>query len=119
MQLHQLRAFREVARLRSFTRAAQHLHYAQSSVTAQIQNLEEIVGAPLFDRGGRRIALTEAGRCLLPYAEQVLTLVETARHEVAAVAAGGPCRRPGAQAPTSHSPAARPPATRAAPTRAA
>jgi DNA-binding transcriptional LysR family regulator len=82
MELQHLRAFREVARELSFTRAARNLHYAQSSITAQVKSLEEHLGARLFHRGGRYIALTDAGTRLLPYAEQILGLVEAARREV-------------------------------------
>lgn len=82
MNLQQLRTFREVAAELSFTRAAKKLHYAQSSVTSQIKNLEEAVGAPLFDRSGRRIALTDAGARLLPYVEKILHTAEAAQREV-------------------------------------
>ncbi|GAA4800676.1 hypothetical protein GCM10023220_31510 [Streptomyces ziwulingensis] len=69
----------------SFTRAAKNLHYAQSTVTTQIKNLEEAVGTELFDRSRRQLTLTEAGRRLLPHAEQIIELAETARRDVAAV----------------------------------
>lgn len=85
MQLQQLRAFCEVAREQSFTRAARNLHYAQSSVTAQIQNLEVAVGVPLFHRGGRHVTLTEGGHCLLPYAERIIEVAEEARRQVTEV----------------------------------
>ena len=64
------------------TRAATALHYAQSSVTAQIQSLESDLGVPLFDRLGRQIELTVAGRQLLLYAERLLTLADEARRSV-------------------------------------
>ncbi|GAA2092355.1 hypothetical protein GCM10009759_17980 [Kitasatospora saccharophila] len=85
MHLQQLRAFCEVAAELSFTSAARNLNYAQSSVTAQIQNLEDTVGASLFDRSGRRVALTEAGRRLLPHAERIITAIEEARLDIAAL----------------------------------
>ncbi|MER6424959.1 LysR family transcriptional regulator [Streptomyces sp. NPDC001137] len=83
MQLQQLRAFREVAAELSFTRAARNLHYAQSTVTTQIKNLEEAVGTELFDRSRRQLALTGAGEVLLPHAERIIEFVEAARREVA------------------------------------
>ncbi|MEU1519634.1 LysR family transcriptional regulator [Streptomyces sp. NPDC005811] len=86
MQFQQLRAFREVAAELSFTRAARNLHYAQSTVTAQIKNLEEAFGAELFDRSRRRLALTEAGELLLPHAERIIEIAEAARREVGRVA---------------------------------
>ena len=79
LDLRQLKTFRAVASEKSFTRAASLLHYAQSSVTAQVQALEEDLGVPLFDRLGRRVELTLAGRQLLVYAEKLLDLSEEAR----------------------------------------
>ncbi|WAZ22901.1 LysR family transcriptional regulator [Streptomyces cinnabarinus] len=84
MQIQQLRAFREVAAESSVTRAARNLNYAQSTVTAQIQNLEESVGAALFDRSHRRLTLTEAGARLLPYAQLIIDAAEAGRRAVAA-----------------------------------
>jgi DNA-binding transcriptional LysR family regulator len=55
------------------------LGYAQSSVTAQIQALEEDVGVPLFDRIGRRVELTQAGQKMVGYADRILALTEEAR----------------------------------------
>ena len=79
MELRHLNTFRAVAKALSFTRAASQLGYAQSSVTDQIKALERDLGVPLFDRPGRRVVLTEAGRRLLPYAEKVLLLADEAR----------------------------------------
>jgi DNA-binding transcriptional LysR family regulator len=55
----------------SFTKAALKLDYAQSSITAQIQALEQELDKPLFDRIGRKIQLTSAGEKLLPYAQEI------------------------------------------------
>jgi DNA-binding transcriptional LysR family regulator len=82
MELRQLRTFRAVANLLSFNRAAEHLHYAQSSISAQILALEEELGVQLFDRLGRRIQLTEAGERLLQYAEKIVNLVDETHAEV-------------------------------------
>lgn len=79
MELRQLVTFRMVAGTLSFSRTAQALNYVQSSVTAQIQGLEEELGVRLFDRLGKRVALTDAGARLLPYAEKMLSLSEEAR----------------------------------------
>jgi len=79
MELRQLTTFRMVATTLSFSRAADALNYVQSSVTAQIQTLEEDLGTRLFDRLGKRVALTDAGTRLLPYAEKILSLAEEAR----------------------------------------
>lgn len=73
-----LRTFRTVARTLSFTKAAEELGYAQSSVTMQIQALERATGVKLFDRLGRKIALTDSGRRLLEYADRIAALSEEA-----------------------------------------
>ncbi len=80
MELRHLRTFRVVARTLNFTRAAAELHYAQSSVTEQIQALEAELGSTLFDRATRK--LTAAGERLIGYADQVLELVEEAKAAV-------------------------------------
>lgn len=74
LDLDQLATFRAVSQQLSFTSAGKGLGMAQSSVTAQIQALERNVGVALFDRLGKKVALTEAGRKLLAYAEQLLAL---------------------------------------------
>lgn len=78
MELRRLRTFASVARLLSFSRAAEALHYAQSSVSAQVLALEDELGVQLFDRLGRGIVLTEAGEHLLGYARKMLDLEEEA-----------------------------------------
>jgi DNA-binding transcriptional LysR family regulator len=82
MELRQLTTFRMVATLLSFSRAAESLNYVQSSVTTQIQVLEEELGVRLFDRLGKRVALTDAGKRLLQYTERILHLVEEAHSVV-------------------------------------
>jgi DNA-binding transcriptional LysR family regulator len=79
MELRQLATFRAVATTLSFTRSASALGYAQSSVTAQIQALEEELSVRLFDRLGSRVVLTEAGRRMLPFAERILDMADAAR----------------------------------------
>lgn len=86
MEHRQLKTFGAVARALSFTRAAEGLGYVQSNVTAQVKALEAELGAPLFDRLGRRVVLTDAGRTLLGYAGRILDLHEEA---LAAVASAG------------------------------
>jgi DNA-binding transcriptional LysR family regulator len=82
MEIRHLATFQAVARFLSFNRAAQELNYAQSSVSAQIQALEDELNVQLFDRLGRRILLTEAGSRLLQYAEKMLDLADETRAEV-------------------------------------
>ena len=69
-----LHTFCEVEKWGNFTRAAEALGYAQSSVTTQMQKLEEQYGVILFERAGRKMQLTQAGEVLLPYARQILAL---------------------------------------------
>jgi DNA-binding transcriptional LysR family regulator len=83
MEIRQLRSFQTVANLLSFNKAAGQLHYAQSSISAQIQALEEEFGAQLFDRLGKKVQLTETGAQLLQYANKILDLVDETRSEVA------------------------------------
>ncbi len=64
--LNALRAFEAGARHLSFTRAADELHVTQAAVSHQVKALEEYLGVALFRRMTRRLALTEAGRVLLP-----------------------------------------------------
>lgn len=82
MDLRHLRTFQVVARTMSFTRAAEQLDYAQSSVTAQIQLLEKELDVVLFSRLGRRISLTDAGSRLLAYADKMLNLADEAQFAV-------------------------------------
>ena len=88
VQTEMLETFREVARQRSITGAAAALRYTQSAVSRQIAALELELGARLFDRLPRGVALTEEGRCLLEHAAAVLDRLALARREVAAVHAG-------------------------------
>ncbi|NVK01105.1 MAG: LysR family transcriptional regulator [Oceanospirillaceae bacterium] len=74
-----LQAFVEVARSSSFSNAAQNLFITQSAVSKRIAQLEGQLNTRLFDRIGRSISLTEAGRTLLPQAERILTEFEDAR----------------------------------------
>lgn len=83
MEFRQLKTFRVVAEQLSFTRAAEQLHMAQSSVSAQIRGLEEELKVMLFDRIGRRVLLTEAGRKLYDYARRLEGITDEMRSEVA------------------------------------
>ncbi len=74
LDLVKLRSFVAAATSLSFRKAAETLHYAPSTVTMQIKALEEEFGAPLFDRAGRGMILTEHGRRLLPHALRLLDI---------------------------------------------
>lgn len=83
MELHQLRYFARAADLGGFTRAAAACHVSQPSLSQQILKLEQELGRPLFDRVGRQVRLTEAGRLLKPYADQILAQVDEAKARLA------------------------------------
>jgi DNA-binding transcriptional LysR family regulator len=79
-----LKTFLAVARNRNFTRAAEEVHLAQSSVSDQIQSLETELGTELFIRSRMGLELTAAGEILRPYAEEILTVADEARAAVEA-----------------------------------
>jgi DNA-binding transcriptional LysR family regulator len=79
VQLRQLKTFRLAARCGSLAEAALQLHYAPSTVTEQIRALETELGAMLFAREARGVTLTEEGRRLLPFAEQMVDLADQAQ----------------------------------------
>ncbi|QGV79978.1 LysR family transcriptional regulator [Streptomyces ficellus] len=79
MDTRLLRTFTTLARTGSFTAAAAELHVAQSTVTVHIRTLERDLGVPLFDRLPTGALLTDAGRRLLPEAEDVLDAVARLR----------------------------------------
>jgi DNA-binding transcriptional LysR family regulator len=72
LNLRDIRAFIAVAQTGNFTRAAARLHLSQPALTVQIRRLEETVGVRLFDRNSRNVALTPAGRELLPVLQKSL-----------------------------------------------
>ena len=72
LSLRDIRAFIAVAQTGSFTRAATRLHLSQPALTVQVRRLEETVGVKLFDRNSRSVALTPAGRELLPMLQKSL-----------------------------------------------
>ncbi|MFF2886206.1 LysR family transcriptional regulator [Paenibacillus sp. NPDC057967] len=80
MDIRQFQTFKSAADLGSFTKAAQALQYSQATITSHIQQLEEEIGYPLFDRLGKRIVLTEAGKELYPYVVELLTAYSKIKH---------------------------------------
>lgn len=86
IELRHLRYFLAVAETENFTRAAERLAVSQPSVSQQIKDLEEALGSPLFDRIGKRVQLTEAGRAFRSHAEGVLARFDEAVASVDAVA---------------------------------
>src|SRR5689334_10817492 len=76
MELSQLRAFVEIAKIGQLTRAAEKLHLSQPALSGQLKSLEESLGVSLFDRSSSGMALTAAGRALLAEAERIVDSVE-------------------------------------------
>jgi LysR family transcriptional regulator, transcriptional activator of nhaA len=74
LNFHHLLYFWRVARTGHLTRAAQDLHISQSALSAQIRQLEDRLGEPLFEREGRRLVLTDTGQLVLSYAENIFGL---------------------------------------------
>ena len=82
MELFQLRYFLKAAERESFTRAADEMGISQPALSRAIANLEGEFGQPLFERQGRRVALTDAGRLLQSRAQQAVALLEDAKSEI-------------------------------------
>lgn len=78
MELRHLITLKTIVERGGFKKAAEHLGYAQSSVTTHIKELEEEIGKPLFDRLGRKVILTHYGEQFLPYAVQIIELYSQA-----------------------------------------
>jgi DNA-binding transcriptional LysR family regulator len=79
MDLATLNAFIAIAELGSFSEAAERLHLTQPAVSKRIASLEQQLSVRLFDRLGREVSLTEAGRALLPRAYQILNVLDDTR----------------------------------------
>ena len=85
MELYQLRSFSAVAELGQLTRAAERLHVSQPALSAQIKALEDELSVVLFERSAGGMALTAAGRHLLPEAERVLGAAQALRSQALAL----------------------------------
>ncbi|NIK67404.1 LysR family transcriptional regulator [Paenibacillus sp. BK720] len=82
MELRQLKTFRMVASTLNFTRAAEVLNYVPSNVTMQVKALEEELGVRLFDRLGKQLVLTTAGKRFLTHIQAVLDKLDEAHSVV-------------------------------------
>lgn len=103
MQLNfkHLRYFRAVAHIGNLTRAAAQLNLSQSALSVQIRKLEAQLGHALFDRKGRQLHLTEAGRIALDYADAIFSTSEELLGTMAGARASRPVLRIGAMATLS------------------
>lgn len=75
-----IEAFLQIARLKSFRAAAEHLHLTQAAISNRIASLEEEIGARLFERETRELKLTAVGSRLVDYGERMLDLEQEIRH---------------------------------------
>ncbi len=80
MDFPHLRSFATIAETGSVSRAAEKMHLTQPSISKRLASLEQQLKQPLFDRVGRRMTLTDAGRAFLPHAQRMLQQMEDARH---------------------------------------
>ena len=88
MDLRDLRYFETIAELQHLGQASGRLHRSQPALTSSIRRLEADCGAALFEKAGRGIRLTEAGKALLKWAQRVRFDVEDARRELSAIGSG-------------------------------
>jgi len=81
MELHQLKYVVAIAETGNFTRAAEKCFVSQPSLSQQVIKLEKELGGPLFDRTGRKVQLTDAGRLFCERAVEILAAVDAAKRE--------------------------------------
>jgi DNA-binding transcriptional LysR family regulator len=82
LNLNQLRVFHAVAQTRSFTRAAGAVHLTQPGISKHVKQLEEYYGVPLFDRLGKTVALTEAGKILFETTQEIVGAITAAEERI-------------------------------------
>ncbi|WP_444957133.1 LysR family transcriptional regulator [Microbulbifer sp. ZKSA002] len=85
MELQWLRAFLAIAEQGSVSEGAELLHLTQPAMSKRLAALEQQLGSPLFDRIGRRLQLTDAGRALLPRARHILNEISDTERELRAL----------------------------------
>lgn len=88
MDLRDLRYFETIAELEHIGRATERLHRTQPALTSAVRRLEEACGAPLFEKVGRGIRLTPAGRVMLKWAQRMRFDVEDAKREIGDIGRG-------------------------------
>lgn len=82
MDVRDLQVFLSVAKHLNYTRAAEEVNLSQPSVSVRMRQLERDLGSKLFEQLGKTIALTEAGKLLVPYAERVIAAMADARDAI-------------------------------------
>ena len=92
LNYHHLRYFWTVARLGSIARATEELHLTQPAISAQLRTLEVSLGEQLFARSGRALTLTEVGRLVFRYADDIFTTGRELQETLAGHSVGRPGR---------------------------
>lgn len=82
LDLHRLNIFTKIVEMKSFSKAAQRLCLTQPTVSQHVRFLESYLGVVLFDRLGKQVRLTRAGRVLHTYAPRLLRMADDAEHAV-------------------------------------
>ena len=82
MDVRDLQVFLSVAKHLNYTRAAEEVNLSQPSVSVRMRQLERDLGSKLFEQLGKKIALTEAGQLLIPFATRVIAAMSDARHAI-------------------------------------
>src|SRR5713226_7270460 len=82
MDVRDLQVFLSVATHLNYTRAAEEVNLSQPSVSVRMRQLESDLGTKLFEQLGKKIALTEAGQLLVPYAARVIAAMSDARNAI-------------------------------------
>lgn len=82
MNIENIEAFVYINHYGSFNKAAEVLYISQPTVTARIQSLERELDCRVFDRLGKQITLTDKGRQFLPYAQQILQVYQSGKHQI-------------------------------------
>lgn len=90
MTLLQLQYFQTLAQNLHYTKTAEQLHISQPSLSYTIREMENELGVKLFVTKNRKVELTDYGRCLLPYVDQILALLNEGTRAVASMAANAP-----------------------------
>jgi DNA-binding transcriptional LysR family regulator len=88
MDIDQIRTFVAIARTKNFSRAAEALHRSQPAISRRIDLLARELGAPLFERAGATLSLSDAGAALLPHAEAALAAIRDGEESVRAIKGG-------------------------------
>jgi LysR family transcriptional regulator, transcriptional activator of the cysJI operon len=85
MENFRIMVFLAVAEQASFRKASEHLHLSQPAVSQHVRALEEELGVRLFDRGGNRVQLTDAGKILMEYARKCVRLADETRAAISEI----------------------------------